>query len=195
MLLLLNWSTAICEMLSFVIVNYHAIQGVFWFNPSETFVDIADGGSAAAPYKQSRWLSESGEVDVFLLPGPDVASIYRQYTALTGTVGRWFCSASLLFCCLVQCGEQPLILELVPVNGGTCSLYFTFFFSSGTQQLPPMFSLGYHQCRWNYRDERDVASVEGMFEQLDYPVDVVWLDIEHTDGKRYFTVRLHAHAP
>ena len=38
-----------------------------------------------------------------------------------------------------------------------------------------MFSLGYHQCRWNYRDERDVAYVEGMFEQLDFPVDVIWL--------------------
>ena len=59
---------------------------MFWFNPSETFVDIADGGSARSPYKQSRWLSESGEVDVFLLPGPDVASIYRQYTALTGEI-------------------------------------------------------------------------------------------------------------
>lgn len=51
-----------------------------------------------------------------------------------------------------------------------------------------MFCAGYHQCRWNYRDERDVAAVEGTFEALDYPVDVVWLDIEHTDGKRYFTV-------
>jgi alpha 1,3-glucosidase len=50
-----------------------------------------------------------------------------------------------------------------------------------------MFSLGYHQCRWNYRDERDVATVERMFEELDYPMDVIWLDIEHTDGKRYFT--------
>ncbi len=27
-----------------------------------------------------------------------------------------------------------------------------------------------------------------MFEQLDYPMDVIWLDIEHTHGKRYFTV-------
>ena len=98
-------------------------------------------GSPSSPYKHSRWLSASGEVDVFLLPGPDVASVYRQYTALTGT-----------------------------------------------QQLPPLFALGYHQCRWNYRDERDISSVEGMFEQLDYPMDVLWLDIEHTDGKRYFTV-------
>ena len=62
------------------------------------------------------------------------------------------------------------------------------FGSAGTQQLPPLFALGYHQCRWNYRDEKDVAAVEAMFEQLDYPYDVLWLDIEHTDGKRYFTV-------
>jgi len=114
--------------------------GMFWFNPSETFVDIADGGTPETPYKQSRWLSESGEIDLFLLPGPSIPAVYRQYTALTGT-----------------------------------------------QQLPPMFALGYHQCRWNYRDERDVAQVEANFEALDYPVDVIWLDIEHTDGKRYFT--------
>ena len=27
-----------------------------------------------------------------------------------------------------------------------------------------------------------------MFEKLDYPIDVIWLDIDHTDGMRYFTV-------
>ncbi|CAE7666066.1 modA, partial [Symbiodinium microadriaticum] len=67
-----------------------------------------------------------------------------------------------------------------------CDL-FVFVCVVGTQQLPPLFSLGYHQCRWNYRDERDVSSVESMFEELDYPYDVLWLDIEHTNGKRYFT--------
>ena len=25
------------------------------------------------------------------------------------------------------------------------------------------------------------------FDQYDIPMDVLWLDIEHTDGKRYFT--------
>ena len=29
--------------------------------------------------------------------------------------------------------------------------------------------------------------VHGQFESLDLPYDVLWLDIEHTDGKRYFT--------
>ena len=50
-----------------------------------------------------------------------------------------------------------------------------------------MFSIGYHQCRWNYRDEKDVADVHAHFERYDFPYDVIWLDIEHTDGKRYFT--------
>uniref|UniRef100_A0A8D2JEM3 Glycoside hydrolase family 31 N-terminal domain-containing protein n=1 Tax=Varanus komodoensis TaxID=61221 RepID=A0A8D2JEM3_VARKO len=58
---------------------------------------------------------------------------------------------------------------------------------TGTQALPPLFSLGYHQCRWNYEDEADVEMVDAGFDKHDIPYDVMWLDIEHTDGKRYFT--------
>ncbi|XP_053141818.1 neutral alpha-glucosidase C isoform X2 [Hemicordylus capensis] len=58
---------------------------------------------------------------------------------------------------------------------------------TGTQALPPLFSLGYHQCRWNYDDEKDVENVDAGFDVHDIPYDVIWLDIEHTDGKRYFT--------
>lgn len=110
--------------------------GVFWFNPTETFVDVYDKDDG----RVAHWISESGVVDLFLMPGPDPSSFYDQYAQLTGTTA-----------------------------------------------LPPMFSLGYHQCRWNYKDEKDVYYVHGKFEELDYPYDVLWLDIEHTDGKRYFT--------
>lgn len=48
-----------------------------------------------------------------------------------------------------------------------------------------LFSLGYHQCRWNYNDEEDVRQVNENFDLHDLPMDVMWLDIEHTDGKRY----------
>ncbi|KAM9251658.1 neutral alpha-glucosidase AB [Cariama cristata] len=58
---------------------------------------------------------------------------------------------------------------------------------TGTQALPPLFALGYHQSRWNYNDEEDVAAVERGFEEHAVPCDVIWLDIEHADGKRYFT--------
>ncbi|KAA0711416.1 Calpain-1 catalytic subunit [Triplophysa tibetana] len=58
---------------------------------------------------------------------------------------------------------------------------------TGYQALPPLFSLGYHQCRWNYEDEADVKAVDGGFDLHNIPYDVIWLDIEHTNGKRYFT--------
>uniref|UniRef100_A0A2K5EG41 Glucosidase alpha, neutral C n=1 Tax=Aotus nancymaae TaxID=37293 RepID=A0A2K5EG41_AOTNA len=42
-------------------------------------------------------------------------------------------------------------------------------------------------CRWNYEDEQDVKAVDAGFDEHDIPYDAVWLDIEHTEGKRYFT--------
>ncbi|EPB70041.1 glycosyl hydrolase, family 31 [Ancylostoma ceylanicum] len=75
--------------------------------------------------------------------------------------------------------------------------------------IPPLFSIAYHQCRWNYNDEQDVAQFEHFhsesdlsaqvnenFDVYDIPMDVIWLDIEHTDGKKYFTWDPHkfAHA-
>ena len=66
-------------------------------------------------------------------------------------------------------------------------MYHQYATLTGRQSLPPMFALGYHQCRWNYRDEMDVYNVHQKFEDYDYPYDVLWLDIEHTDDKRYFT--------
>lgn len=50
-----------------------------------------------------------------------------------------------------------------------------------------MFSIAYHQCKWNYRDQAEVLEVDSGFDTHNIPLDVIWLDIEHTDGKRYFT--------
>eukprot|EP00033_Pygsuia_biforma_P001531 GCRY01001726.1.p1 GENE.GCRY01001726.1~~GCRY01001726.1.p1 ORF type:complete len:887 (+),score=268.23 GCRY01001726.1:142-2802(+) len=58
---------------------------------------------------------------------------------------------------------------------------------TGRPQLPPLFAIAYHQCRWNYRDEEDVREVDSNFDRFNIPYDVLWLDIEHTDGKRYLT--------
>lgn len=58
---------------------------------------------------------------------------------------------------------------------------------TGGTALPQLFSLGYHQCRWNYKDEDDVSLVDEGFDKHIIPYDVLWLDIEHTDDKKYFT--------
>jgi len=58
---------------------------------------------------------------------------------------------------------------------------------TGNTPLPPEFAIAYHQCRWNYNDQADVTAVDSKFDEHDIPMDVMWLDIEHTDGKKYFT--------
>eukprot|EP00002_Diphylleia_rotans_P014810 TRINITY_DN287_c0_g2_i1.p1 TRINITY_DN287_c0_g2~~TRINITY_DN287_c0_g2_i1.p1 ORF type:complete len:902 (+),score=170.73 TRINITY_DN287_c0_g2_i1:48-2753(+) len=58
---------------------------------------------------------------------------------------------------------------------------------TGKTAMPQLFSVAYHQCRWNYRDQEDVATVNSKFDEYELPMDVIWLDIEHTNGKRYFT--------
>lgn len=58
---------------------------------------------------------------------------------------------------------------------------------TGFTAMPQEFSIGYHQCRWNYVSDDDVKDVDRKMDKFHIPYDVIWLDIEYTDGKKYFT--------
>ena len=62
---------------------------------------------------------------------------------------------------------------------------------TGYTQLPQQFAIAYHQCRWNYVTDEDVKDVDRKFDRHNIPYDVIWLDIEYTDGKKYFTWDAH----
>ncbi|XP_041927218.1 neutral alpha-glucosidase C isoform X2 [Alosa sapidissima] len=80
------------------------------------------------------------------------------------------------------------VIDCFILTGPTPSQVLTQYAQlTGFPAFPPLWSLGYHQCRWNYEDEADVESVDAGFDHHSIPYDVIWLDIEHTDGKRYFT--------
>ncbi|XP_075795407.1 neutral alpha-glucosidase AB isoform X3 [Pelodiscus sinensis] len=83
-----------------------------------------------------------------------------------------------------ESGIIDVFLLLGPAPSDVFRQYTTL---TGTQALPPLFAMAYHQSRWNYNDEEDVATLDEGFDTHDIPCDVIWLDIEHTDGKRYFT--------
>jgi len=53
--------------------------------------------------------------------------------------------------------------------------------------MPQYFALGYHQCRWSYEDQKDVLQVNKGFNENEIPCDSITLDIDHTDGCKYFT--------
>ena len=85
---------------------------------------------------------------------------------------------------IAESGVVDLFFLLGPLPQDTTTQYAAL---TGGTALPQYFALGYHQCRWNYKDQEDVSMVDAGFDAHDIPYDVLWLDIEHTDGKRYFT--------
>ncbi|XP_074037232.1 neutral alpha-glucosidase AB [Leptinotarsa decemlineata] len=83
-----------------------------------------------------------------------------------------------------ESGVVDLFVLMGPSPRDTVRQYASL---TGVAPLPQYFTLAYHQCRWNYNDEDDVTSVVENFDAHDMPVDIMWLDIEYTDGKKYFT--------
>ncbi|MDT8347833.1 MAG: glycoside hydrolase family 31 protein, partial [Flavobacteriaceae bacterium] len=58
---------------------------------------------------------------------------------------------------------------------------------TGTPELPPLWALGYHQCKWSYYPESEVRDITNKFRALKIPCDAIYLDIDYMDGFRCFT--------
>jgi len=58
---------------------------------------------------------------------------------------------------------------------------------TGVPEMPPMWALGYHQCKWSYYPESKVREVAGKFRELSIPCDAIYLDIDYMEGFRCFT--------
>ncbi|AOW21412.1 glycoside hydrolase family 31 protein [Urechidicola croceus] len=54
-------------------------------------------------------------------------------------------------------------------------------------QLPPLWALGYHQCKWSYYPESNVKEIANKFRELQIPCDAIYLDIDYMEGFRCFT--------
>jgi alpha-glucosidase len=58
---------------------------------------------------------------------------------------------------------------------------------TGLPELPPLWALGYHQCRWSYYPEKRVRELANSFREKAIPCDALYLDIDYMDGYRCFT--------
>ncbi len=59
---------------------------------------------------------------------------------------------------------------------------------TGTMEMPPLWALGYHQCRFSYVPQSRAEEVAETFRARKIPCDVIWFDINYMDGFRIFTV-------
>lgn len=53
--------------------------------------------------------------------------------------------------------------------------------------MPPLWALGFHQCKWSYYPEAKVKEVANTLRELKIPCDAIYLDIDYMDGFRCFT--------
>jgi alpha-glucosidase len=58
---------------------------------------------------------------------------------------------------------------------------------TGTPDLPPLWALGYQQCRWSYYPDKRVKEIAAEFRKRQIPCDVIHLDIDYMEGFRCFT--------
>jgi alpha-glucosidase len=58
---------------------------------------------------------------------------------------------------------------------------------TGKPELPPIWALGFHQCRWSYFPEKRLKDVAKTFRKLKIPCDALYLDIDYMDEYRCFT--------
>ena len=58
---------------------------------------------------------------------------------------------------------------------------------TGRIELPPRWTLGYHQCRFSYYPDARVREIAEEFRKRKLPCDAIWIDIHYMDGYKAFT--------
>lgn len=145
------------------------------------FWNIDVGGHASAVYPGLRNLYVSIPLGISIREGRAAGVFWdnpaRQTWDLGQTEGdRWQMRAAS--------GEIDLYLFLGPTCEAVVRRYTEL---TGRMPLPPMWGLGYQQCRYSYETRARVEEIARTFRRRQIPCDVIYLDIHYMDGYRVFT--------
>jgi alpha-glucosidase len=58
---------------------------------------------------------------------------------------------------------------------------------TGRMEMPPLWSLGYQQCRWSYMSAQELLEVASKFREFNIPADVMYCDIDYMEDFKIFT--------
>ncbi|WP_425392113.1 glycoside hydrolase family 31 protein [Ekhidna sp.] len=71
--------------------------------------------------------------------------------------------------------------------GSVSEIIESYTWLTGRMSLPPMWSIGYQQCRYSYYPDTEVLDVAKKFREKDIPADVMVLDIHYMDEYKIFS--------
>lgn len=83
-------------------------------------------------------------------------------------------------------------------DGGEMNYYFMhsptvaeilkrYSWLTGKMELPPLWSIGYQQCRYSYYPDKEVLNLARTFRDKDIPADTIVFDIHYMDDYKIFT--------
>lgn len=83
-------------------------------------------------------------------------------------------------------------------EGGALNYYFfgastvagqirDYTWLTGRMEMPPLWSLGYQQCRYSYVSQQQLLNIARRMRQDSIPCDVIYCDIDYMNGYRIFT--------
>jgi alpha-glucosidase len=98
----------------------------------------------------------------------------------------------------VNFGASNNRFSSISVENGEMNYYFMYGSSvgeiiqhythlTGRMPLPPLWSIGYQQCRYSYFPDKEVHNVSDTFREKDIPADVIVFDIHYMDAYKIFT--------
>jgi len=83
-----------------------------------------------------------------------------------------------------QGGEMNYYFIAGPELMDVCKRYTQL---TGVPEMPPLWALGFQQCKWSYYPDKEVLAIASKMRDLRIPCDAIYLDIDYMDGFRCFT--------
>lgn len=137
------------------------------------------------------------------IPAPHVTSMKALYKSIPFFIGFKKGRAYGIFFdntykTYFDMGKESEEYYSFTANGGNIDYYFiagpaikdvikNYTYLTGRMNLPPLWTLGYQQCRWSYFPENQVMEIAQNMREKEIPCDVIYLDIDYMDGYRVFT--------
>ncbi|CAI4963640.1 BAD_collapsed_G0004260.mRNA.1.CDS.1 [Saccharomyces cerevisiae] len=136
-------------------------------------------GTSQPMYGSIPFMFSSSSTSIFWVNAADTWVDIKYDTSKNKTMTHWISENGVIDVVMSLGPDIPTIID-------------KFTDLTGRPFLPPISSIGYHQCRWNYNDEMDVLTVDSQMDAHMIPYDFIWLDLEYTNDKKYFTWKQHS---
>ena len=159
-------------------------------------------GSSILSDTSTSWFYHFYNIDVFKYDFNQFNSIYGSIPYIMsfsygGTIfsGFYWNNPSETFISLKSTNEGKQLIFLSESGifdfSFFASLNLEHYYKSmneyiGQTPIPNIFAFGYHQSRFSYEDLEEVKIIDDKFDKYEVPYDSIWLDIDHTDNKKYF---------